>query len=32
MKPFHYALLWLLMSGVMATTYAQESTEIIFHK
>lgn len=32
MKPFHYALLWLLMSGVMATTYAQENTEIIFHK
>ncbi len=32
MKPFHYAVLSLLMSGVMATTYAQESTEIIFHK
>lgn len=32
MKPFHYALLWLLMSGVIATTYAQENTDIIFHK
>ena len=32
MKPFHYALLWILMSGFMATTYAQESSEIIFHK
>ncbi|WP_228235041.1 Rid family detoxifying hydrolase [Allomuricauda sp. M10] len=32
MKPFHYAVLSLLMSGVMATTYAQESTGIIFHK
>ncbi len=32
MKPFHYVLLWILMSGFMATTYAQESSEIIFHK
>lgn len=32
MKPFHYALLFILMSGAMATSYAQETTEIIFHK
>ncbi len=32
MKPFHYALLSILMIGVMATSYAQESTDIIFHK
>lgn len=32
MKPFHFALLSILMSGVMATSYAQESTEIIFYK
>jgi len=32
MKPFHYAVLSILMSGVMATSYAQESTAIIFHK
>jgi 2-iminobutanoate/2-iminopropanoate deaminase len=32
MKPFHYALLSIFMSGIMATTYAQESTDIIFHK
>ena len=32
MKPFHFALLSILMCGIMATSYAQESTEIIFHK
>lgn len=32
MKPFHYAMLSILICGVMATTYAQESTEIKFHK
>ncbi|MEC3965338.1 Rid family detoxifying hydrolase [Flagellimonas halotolerans] len=32
MKPFHYAILSILISGAMATSYAQETTEIIFHK
>lgn len=32
MKPFHYALLSILICGVMATTYAQEDTQLIFHK
>ncbi|MDF0706709.1 Rid family detoxifying hydrolase [Flagellimonas okinawensis] len=32
MKPFHYLFLFILMCGTITTTYAQESTEIIFHK
>jgi len=32
MKPFHYALLAVLMIGTMGVCRAQESTEIIFHK
>ena len=32
MKPFHYALLAILMSGAMSTCHAQKNTEIIFHK
>lgn len=32
MKPFHYTLLSFLLCAIMTTTYAQESTELIFHK
>lgn len=32
MKPFHYALFFILMIGTMTTSYAQKSTDIIFHK
>ncbi|MBR9855667.1 MAG: RidA family protein [Algicola sp.] len=32
MKPFQYTILAILLSGFVATTYAQETTELIFHK
>lgn len=32
MKPFRYALFFILMIGTIATSYAQESTDVIFHK
>jgi len=31
MKPFQYTILAILLSGFVATTYAQETTELIFH-
>ncbi|MCK0160581.1 Rid family detoxifying hydrolase [Allomuricauda sp. F6463D] len=31
MKPFQYAILAILLSGFAATSYGQESTELIFH-
>ncbi|MDC6386049.1 RidA family protein [Flagellimonas taeanensis] len=32
MKPFQYTLLAILISGIMATSHAQENTELIFHQ
>ncbi|MDF0717083.1 Rid family detoxifying hydrolase [Muricauda sp. 334s03] len=32
MKPFRYALFFIMMIGAMTTSYAQESTDVIFHK
>lgn len=32
MKPFQHAILAIFISGIVATSYAQENTEPIFHK